>query len=482
MSHPTGFIDTGQLKKLSQIALGALCVLFIGAIVFYKERVFFADASYILFNILNSKSFCIQEHRYGSFITQMVPYFGQKWRLPLKAIIVGYAISFNLFYLIVAAILYRCRQYALAIVMGLYYFLFVSASYFWTNNEIHQAVAWMFLLFGVTAYLGVKKVNTLVIVVTFTLLAFLTIFTHFVVIIPTVFLWIYFLTEKDNWSFSAGMNILFSVILIIVIGIKYTLTVRDSYDWSNLHGVTHFSLKDIYYSMKSPVITMFIYRCITNYWAGIILFALGIVALFKEKKIKLAIWTLASFIGYFIIMGLTYGGFDRSFALFHVESEWAGICIIIATPFVFTYLPKQKFQFATGLLISVFLVRLIYIGGTLQTFAWRTYFKEQVLTEMKKKGITKVGLINDNYLLSKNMLYWALPEESMLMSAMNGDKPQLTFLFVNKDNKELISKLSTATCIAVSFGIAQPRDLNREYFAIDTTHPYQIMNYEELLK
>ena len=65
------------LRNVAKIALAALLVLLTGAFVFYKERVLFADTAYILFNILNYHSFSIQEHRYGSFITQLVPYLGQ---------------------------------------------------------------------------------------------------------------------------------------------------------------------------------------------------------------------------------------------------------------------------------------------------------------------------------------------------------------------------------------------------------------------
>src|SRR6185369_12630014 len=146
--------------------------------------------------------------RYGSFITQMVPYFAQKLHLPIKAILIGYSVSFNLFYLSVASLLvYRYKQYALGILMALYYFLFVTDSYFWTNNEIHQAVGWMFLFFGVTLNMGNKNVKMPVLLPVFSVLAFLAVFTHFVVIIPVVFLWVYFLIEKNNWPFSKNTSV-----------------------------------------------------------------------------------------------------------------------------------------------------------------------------------------------------------------------------------------------------------------------------------
>jgi phosphate starvation-inducible membrane PsiE len=83
------------LIKCSKIALAALGILLILSVIFFKERVFFADASYVLFDILNYKKFAIQEHRYGSFITQIVPYLGAKLHLPIRALVFSYAVIFN---------------------------------------------------------------------------------------------------------------------------------------------------------------------------------------------------------------------------------------------------------------------------------------------------------------------------------------------------------------------------------------------------
>jgi len=37
-----------DLKQTSKVALAALAVLFIGSVVFFKERLFFADFSFLL--------------------------------------------------------------------------------------------------------------------------------------------------------------------------------------------------------------------------------------------------------------------------------------------------------------------------------------------------------------------------------------------------------------------------------------------------
>ena len=477
-------MDASQpsLKKPAMVALAALGVLLIGAIIFFQERLF-ADTSFIAFNIINNNSLSIQEHRYGSFITQIVPYLGTKFHLSIKAILISYAISFNLFYLFAAYLLvYKLKQYGLAILMAFFYFLFVSDSYFWPVNEINQAIAWMFLFFGVTLYLGNKRLNIFVLLMPFLLLAFLTIFTHFVVIIPTTFLWVYFWMDGRKWPFSKNRSILLSCLLIAVAGIKFSLASEQSYDGEHLHGATHFSLQDIIDAFITPVIKMFFYRCLVNYWWAVIVFILGITSLVKEKQKILAIWVFVSVTGYCIAMGLVYGTLDSNVQLFHIESEWTCISVILSTPFVFSFLPKLKPTMAVWFLIVIFITRLFYIGTSIPAFRGRIQLQEHILLQMKKKGIPKLALYRDNVINQKYMLDWTAGFESLFSSAMNGDKPQLTFCFINKDDKQNTEALANPKQYYRPFYIIDYSDLNKRYFNIDTVHPYQIMTYEELFK
>ena len=45
--------NTPTLKKASIASLLALLLLFVIALIYYKERVFFADAAFVVFNTIN---------------------------------------------------------------------------------------------------------------------------------------------------------------------------------------------------------------------------------------------------------------------------------------------------------------------------------------------------------------------------------------------------------------------------------------------
>ncbi|MCW3120709.1 MAG: hypothetical protein JWQ38_201 [Flavipsychrobacter sp.] len=477
-------MTTGQitLRISSKIAFTALVALLIMAALFFRERLF-ADTSYIAFSIINSKHLAIQEHRYGSFITQGIPWLGTQLHLPLKGILIAYNISFNVFYCLVCALLlFRHRQYGLTILMALCYTLFVTASFFWPVNEINQAIGWMFLFFGSIIHLGGKRNNSFLLFTSFLALAFLTLSTHFVIIIPVTFLWVYFWLEQTNWPFSNKKTAILSLLLIAIAASKFLFVSSNSYDDQSMHNLTHCSLRDVIHSFRTPVVYMFLKRCILLYWPAIIILILGLTGLVKRKQKSLFTWTLVSLVGYFIVMGLTYATKDEGLLLFHIESEWECIAIIVATPFVFSYLPSINSRSAIWILATLFTIRIAYIANASRAMTAREEYKNNVMAKMKKLGISKLALLENVEIRSKYILTWGVPYETILVSAMNNKMLQPTFCFIY-DLKDKIDEASTCDGFYTQFWMIPLKDLNHEYFNIDTVQRnYVIMKEADLLK
>jgi len=149
---------------------------------------------------------------------------------------------------------------------------------------------------------------------------------------------------------------------------------------------------------------------------------------------------------------------------------------------VFNFLPRLKPPKATVLLSGIFIVRLVYIMSFLPSFTLRNDMEERLLTQMRKKGITKLAIYNDQRLRDTAILDWALPYESMIMSSMDHDPSQLNFLFVNPDDKETISKLNGLRDFYNVWNIMPIAHLNKAYYNLDSVKPYQVMTYEEFMK
>lgn len=110
--------EENNLKKLSLIALSALLVLLGGAVIFWQARVLFADSAFQVFNVINQHAFSIAHYRYGAFVSQLGPYLLTHAHLPLKAVLFIYAITPNLLFAAVCAvIIFLLRQYKVAVLM-----------------------------------------------------------------------------------------------------------------------------------------------------------------------------------------------------------------------------------------------------------------------------------------------------------------------------------------------------------------------------
>ena len=476
--------ETGaNLKSAAKVSIIAMAVLLAGAFYFFKERILFIDAAHICFRLLNYKTFVIEEHRYGSFITQMVPLIGLRLHVSLKAILIAYSVSFNLFYFIVAILLvYRYRQYGMAILMALYYTLFVSDAYFWTNNEVHQGTAWMFLFLAVAFYNAGKHRPLFLQLLAFILLAVLAVFTHPLVMISVLFLWGYLYINKEQWPFGRLETVGFSLLLLVIAGLKFYVSQSPGYDSGKMEQAIHMNLDSIWQALKSPMTKKFFHDCIYNYWLVILITIAGIGTLSLQRKWLLLCWTLLAALSFYILMGLTYGYslYDRH-TQFYMESEWMSLSIILAAPFVFNLLPSLKQQSATWLLFFIFIVRFIYIGKSAPLFTERISFVEQGLQQMRKKGLTKVVLVKENSEIEDKLLMdWGLPDESLMTSVIDGDRPALTYTQLPADQLTKGVPKDAQTMIAC-FQLVKEK-LNTSYFPIDTSRPYVIMSYETFYK
>lgn len=151
-------IDLNNNQGSYQIAIGVLIILGLLAIYSYQERMLFLDPCWIVFNIINTKTYCIAEHRYGAFITQSFPLIGMYLRLSLKAILILYSASFYIFYLGAAIVMGQVwKQKWAAVLLAIYLVLFVSDGYYWPNNEVHQGIAWMLLFFALYVHKSNKE-------------------------------------------------------------------------------------------------------------------------------------------------------------------------------------------------------------------------------------------------------------------------------------------------------------------------------------
>jgi hypothetical protein len=454
---------------MKRLVLGLFILLLLAAIYFYQERVLFSDAAYMLFRIVNLNSLQIQEHRYGSFITQAFPLLGSRIHLSIQSVAFLYSISFNLFYLAVASLLlFRYKQTGLAVLMSFYFLLFASDTWFWTNNEVHQGICWMFVFLAITLEMGRKKRPLLLLLPLFVVLGILSIFTHPLVMFPLIFLWL-FLLLQPGWPFSKNLTIILTVILVLTCLSKMLVSTHHSpYDAAKLESVNNISIKRIIQAFYSPMAKEIVKRTLVNYWLVPILFFAGIYACRRKNQWRVIMLTTVFCLVYFAAICLVF----TDFIPFYTESEWMPLSIIATAPFVYYLLPRLKEKTATILLAFIFSVRLVYIGASAHEFIQRKEFIANTLQTMRDQNCSK-GLVTETKEDKKLLLLsWGLPAESHLASALAGDQPQLTFAVGSREDLDQRIPGDTHQFISC-FENWEDKMLNHRYFSIDTIAQYR---------
>ena len=457
--------------NLNRLLTAVFLVLLAGAFYFSYERILFSDAAFILTRIINSGSLQIQEHRYGSFVTQSFPLISSKLHLPLPVVVVLYSISFNLFYLaVVLLLLFRFREQGLAVLMAFYFLLFVSDTYFWTNNEVHQGIAWMFLFFAITTKMKKDRARIIFFLPAFLVLAFLSVFTHPLVAFPLCFLWILFLLQK-RWAFRLWEIIFYSLLLAALCFWKFRFSTSESqshYDVEKLQNATQLHFELIRSAFTSPMAKEIISRSFTSYWLVPLLVTAGLWSAARQKKWLPILLTLGTGVVYFLALCITF----TDFMPFYMESELMPLSIIATALFVYYTLPLLEEKHALYILAFIFLTRFVYIAVAAPAWVDRKEWLMATLDKMKTENVYKGYVVDEEKYRDRLFLTWGLPYESLLASAMNGEKPQRSFIMTGSEIPGWKMPKSPGEIMG-SFENHRAVDFNPYYFSIDTLTNYR---------
>lgn len=470
-----------NLRVAAIISLAVLGILLVGAFVFYRERILFSDAAWISYLTINSGELQIQAGRYGSFITQIFPILGGKLGLPLKVNLILYSVSFSLFYLVTGWILFRMRRYALVVLLALFFTLFVSDAYFWTNNEVYQGVTWMFLMFGTICFLydrleSRKALFYLVSIPLFILLAFFAIYTHPTVMIPTVFLWVFLCLSGKEKLFKTLHSLVFALMLIAIAIFKLISSTNNNYDGNILQKVFKANIGEIIGTFTSGMADIFWKNLLGNHWLIAFIFLAGTIYLLKQRKYLLAVYTICACVGYFILICLTFSGGSKPY----IESEWMCLAIPGSVAFVWYLLPVVSMRQLWVVVCFIFLVRLAYIVSVIPRYTARIELIHTITDIMRQRGITKAVIKKtDERYEAKAVIGWGLPLEVLFTSIMEHDSLQRTALCLGEYEIERINPQSSTRHLVLPFWNMPIADLNKKYFNPDTLQTYQIFTYDE---
>jgi hypothetical protein len=469
--------------KLPALAIPVLIAILLAAsVLYYKERMLFIDAPHVLFRIINDRGFFISDYRYGSFISQLFPLVGIALHLSLKWVMIVYSAGFYVFYLSVSLLLVcKYRDYKLAILFGLYLTLFASATFFWPNNEVHQGIAWLLLAFAVNFAIAAKKWPVFVSLPIFAASFYLAIFTHPVIMIATIYLWLFFYLSRLHWPYSKAQSLICSGVLLLILYLKFNQGLHDGYDSTKIENVTGFhpgQFKKVFFSAQ---LRFFVKNCLTNYWVFPVLFAAGIVSLVRQRRFAILSLTVFASAAYLFLVCITFPDMSDN-NRFYMESEYMPLVLLACAPFVYYTLPQLRPAAATFILALIFISRLAYIAAAAAPFTNRVAILDGIHAKMKEKNLAKIIIHEPIPAVDEALiLNWGVPVESFFLSALHGERPQRTFFFSDGNQLKAFNTHSRDTFL----GCWEKRctaHLNSRYFQLDTTTPYTTIDYSSLMR
>ncbi len=464
-------------KPAYRIALLAFVLLGIGALIYYRERMLFVDGAWIVFNILNTGHFAIAEHRWGAFITQAVPLLAGKLGLSLKAVLILYSVSFYAFYLGVALLAgRRWGEEKMAVLLLLYLTLFVSDSYFWPNNEVHQGTAWA-VLFTSAFFRGGKSPKRsfgshLFLVVTL----LLALSSHLLVSLTLSFLWAY-----RHWQKTPSVRLLlqqretlfYTLLLLAGALCRYGLSRNSWYDGEKLAAVKTLSVHTFLSAFASAQSRSFLSLLVCHYWIALPLFGWGLAMLLCRRKGLLLLATLGWSALYYGLVCTVYNNPIAPDSLFYSESEWLGLSLILATPFVLesgSFLKVQKLLVPT--LVLVLLVRFGDLALSYSRFHERYRQLARITSMLLSTGVPKAVILFPEPQQKEHFkMAWGTPVESLMLSELEGYRPAVSFKITDK----LPAENPAADSFLSAFSTVPASSLNARYFHPDTNTTYRVL-------
>ncbi len=452
-------------KTIAQIFLILLLSQLFLAIIYDVERVSFLDAAFVLTKIINEGHPVIMVGRYGAFLTQMWPWLGVKLGLDIDSLILIYSVSFPLLFWMIACILYRVEQYLWVILLGFYMLLFNTESYFWTNNEIHQAIALFCLGMGLFDYY--KDSNSryrLLILIGISLLIGLSVLTHPLMLIVFVYYFIFEFIHHRQKFLTIQYFILYGITFVFGI-IKYALSRTNWYDSQKISTVQNLNSDEILNVVKDPEFIKFFSELPLMYPMVLIGISILMKDIIDNRQWSKGVLSLGFLFCHVILVSIVVDIYNR----FYVESQYMLISFFIVLP-----LMKNHDQLRISLKRVLGLYAILSVvwwwvqfGVTVRSYTQRVeWIKTKIDTLQKsnqQKGI--ITALNDEEIALLKFT-WALPSESLIISSVGGEGAFTIIIEENLNSNQLSDVFHDC------FEARPISYLNPKYFNIKNDQPY----------
>ncbi len=456
----------------------AWAILLVFSLVFYRERAFFMDAGFQLFNFINEGKIQVYHYRFVTAVPQVVPFLLMKMGAPLWALGMGFSAAYILFYFTVWHLLVRwLRCDALGWVLLSLATLMTFDGFYHIQSEFNLGLSLLLLAFGVV--LRNPKMNAAWQWVALVPLAATVGFSHKLSIIFTVFIWVFMfvkIKELRHWRYA------------LVLGIFMVATAIKSAFFTNWYEAAkqeEFAVNlGMYWDRPwaIPSNLVFAERCLQYYYLlPLLLVVVSIFYLKRKQWLRLGlVWSFS--IGYLMLYNIS----DLTAATrFYSEVSYLPLSIFVAVPLFFDVLslaPASKpttFRklrtfgklSASTLVLAVLLLRLTSIAWNHRTVAGQYAWIEKQVGRPGNRFLLPL----DQVPMDTVLLDWGVPFTAMHLTALESPDSAKTLLLL-PDFQWFEDNMGKEDVFFSPFHkVLEKGDLNQQYYRMQPGK-YQLLD------
>ncbi|MBI5917056.1 MAG: hypothetical protein HY842_16920 [Bacteroidetes bacterium] len=453
-------IPNTQYPIPNSLGYAAWLVLLTMSLVFYRERAFFMDAGFQLFNLLSEQRIQVYHYRFVTAVPQVVPFLLMKMGAPLWALAMGFSAAYILYCFAIWHLLVRyLRCDGLGWVLISLCTLMTFDGFYHIQSEFNLGLALLMLAFGVV--LRNARLDAAWQWAALLPLAATVGFSHKLSIIFSVFLWAFFwlkIKELRHWRY-----VVLLAVFVVVTAIKSAFFTN----WYEAAKQAEFAANLEHYLPRLwdiPAHAVFLERCLRYYYLLPVL--LGVVSVFygmKKQWLRLGlVWSFS--LGYLLLYNIAD---PQAQFRFYSEVSYLPLSIFVAVPLFFDVLGEIKtsgrfrnLPDVRYIIAAVLLLRLATIAWNHQTvgrqFAW-------IESKMAKPGHHFL-LKKENAPMDTVLMEWGVPFTAMHLSALHGPDSAKTLLIL-PDFQWFEDKMERDDVLFSPFHkVLEKGDLNERYY------------------
>lgn len=319
----------GRLPKgWTWLALAAWLALLVLAVVAWRERALFMDASFQAFHMLLEGRPLVYHYRFCNALSQILPVLAIHLGLPLKAVLFGYSLNVWLLWFGIWLLLhYGLRHERLAWVWLLFLTLISLDSFYFIPPELFQGVGWMLLLWAWVArhpHMAGWRFWLVALLLTAT-------FTFAHSLVPLVFFYCFgwFWLDRPDWRHRRMVALAALVVGVMVV---HELWFTDWYDAMKKEEFWRHARQYWPRYHELPANARFLAKAVKFYYLlPALALLMSAVYVWRRCWLKL-VWMWCFGLAFVLLLHI---GSPATAYRFYSEANYMPLSVVVALPFVF---------------------------------------------------------------------------------------------------------------------------------------------------